>query len=267
MGSMGLGAKIEAAAQGLFSHMGQEYHGPLIDPTKQEGLDDDVFVAGLSAGAIADTGSLVKMSNMDRIFVLGSGKGFGVLDGLGGPGGFFSQDAVKLLLPVVKRIAAGELAENLLREVSSEMSDINDAYRQIFESPPTADTGTTATIGAISTLGNGERQLVVAHIGDSRAYRLREGELVCLTTDDADERGMIKYLGRKSNKGEFNIQTHNIQNGDVYLFCTDGVSSQVGREKIRDILSLPKPPGEKAEHLVRRGLMGGDDASAVVVHF
>ncbi len=97
--------------------------------------------------------------------------------------------------------------------------------------------------------------VTIAHIGDSRAYRLRQGDLVQLTRDhsllqEQIDAGMIApELARFSlNKNlitravgvdyevEVEMNEYHTQAGDVYLLCSDGLSDMLANEEVRDLV-------------------------------
>ncbi|HEU0036695.1 MAG TPA: protein phosphatase 2C domain-containing protein [Kofleriaceae bacterium] len=121
---------------------------------------------------------------------------------------------------------------------------------------------------------------VIAHVGDSRVYRLRGGALAQLTIDHSLVSEMIaagmqpdasfpwrhvitRALGMA--KAEPDVQLAAIQPGDVFLLCSDGLYEGLADNAIAALLELP---AEEACHaLVRAAYEGGsrDNISAVVV--
>jgi protein phosphatase len=140
--------------------------------------------------------------------------------------------------------------------------------------------GTTASVLALLPQG-----ALVAHVGDSRAYRLRRGRLEQLTFDHSlvwEIRAAEKLSGgevpdyipknvitrslgpnptvRVDIEGPFPVDV-----GDVYLLCSDGLSGQVSDEEIGKILGS-MPPEEAVRSLVDlANLRGGPDNITVVV--
>jgi PPM family protein phosphatase len=127
----------------------------------------------------------------------------------------------------------------------------------------------------------------IGHIGDSRAYRLRAGELVQLTRDhtlvqDRVERGTLsraqarraaarniltRALGTAPSVAA-DLRTYDAQSEDVYVLCSDGLSDMLDDRDIRSTLTLPHATlREAADQLVleanHRG--GADNISVIVV--
>lgn len=119
------------------------------------------------------------------------------------------------------------------------------------------------------------RELIVAHVGDSRLYRLREGELTALTRDHSAWEE-LKVGGRWSNEADFpyrnqitralgverahrpDVARHELAVGDTYLLCTDGVYEPLEAGSLRAALELELDEG--CARLISSALeMGGTD--------
>lgn len=119
---------------------------------------------------------------------------------------------------------------------------------------------------------------VIAHVGDSRCYRLRNGELQQLTQDHTlinqwVREGVLTYEAAKHSPYahvitqalgveeaiEPDIETVSLQAGDLFLLCSDGLTEHLEDEEIAEIL-LSQPPANAAWTLVDRALAkGGKD--------
>src|SRR6188508_2954256 len=193
---------------------------------------------------------------------------------------------------------AGELASRLaaaaIEEAASAVSDEEDvvgvvraANALIFErslhDPAVAGMGTTATVALVD-----ERTelLTLAHVGDSRAYRYRAGELEQLTTDHSlvaelvrsgrlteaeaavhPHRSVItRALGTEAEV-EVDTRTLELAPGDLILLCSDGLSAMVRDDEIARLLGESDlDPYQAAETLVRAAnAAGGEDNVTVVV--
>jgi serine/threonine protein phosphatase PrpC len=124
----------------------------------------------------------------------------------------------------------------------------------------------------------------IAHVGDSRIYRLRDGLLMQLTIDhtyvEEQVRGgtMTREQAESSpyahvlmrgvgvdGDAEPDIERFDVAAGDTYLLCSDGLSNHAGDAVIADLLALP--PGDGAWKLVSYALAdgGSDNCTAIVV--
>lgn len=213
--------------------------------------------------ATATDPGMVRSHNEDSI-VADAASGFVILaDGMGGynAGEVASGIAAALLGTNLKQVLAsaepggiepesGEpLAVKILRE---QIAGANTSIYQAARSQPQyAGMGTTLVVGLFY-----DNRLSVAHIGDSRLYRLRQDEFKQITRDhsllqEQIDSGMItEQMAKLShNKNlvtralgidpdvEPEIHTHEVEAGDIYLLCSDGLSDMVEDDEISLTLS------------------------------
>jgi protein phosphatase len=144
--------------------------------------------------------------------------------------------------------------------------------------------GTTLTVAGL--LGS---DLIIGHVGDSRAYLLRGDEFKQLTTDhtlaqalidagvanrdDPASRSMrhvltaaVGSLGREVNP---QVQRFKLQKGDRLLLCTDGLTEMVEDAMIADVLSESSSAQTACQNLLDLALAGGgvDNVTVVLAHF
>lgn len=134
-----------------------------------------------------------------------------------------------------------------------------------------------STVAAVALLGD---ELVVGHVGDSRVYRLRGGELTQLTRDhsfveEMKRRGMELPAGLYAHvvtrgigmegTAEPEVRTVAVEPGDVYLLCSDGLTDPLEPGDIAKRLVLE--PTDACAALVDRAYEAGgsDNITAVVV--
>ncbi|WP_124948626.1 bifunctional protein-serine/threonine kinase/phosphatase [Sulfuriferula thiophila] len=128
--------------------------------------------------------------------------------------------------------------------------------------------GMSCTLSALVLRGC---RYYLAHVGDSRIYRLRDGQFMQLTTDHVWDRPDMRHVLKRAvgldqhlsiDFGEGDLQT-----GDVFLLVSDGVWEPVGELGMLTTLNLYKNPQLTAEELVRQAHKQGgqDNASAMVV--
>ncbi|WP_243708678.1 protein phosphatase 2C domain-containing protein [Actinomadura sp. GC306] len=159
-------------------------------------------------------------------------------------------------------------------EISTRLDDLGR------EDPAMARMGTTLTAMAWDGYG-----FTVAHIGDTRAYLLRAGELNLLTRDHTMVRSLAgderpaegesaghprrSKLVRALQSGagaDADLFRHDAQPGDRYLLCSDGVFMFVEPEEIRETLVRAASPAEAVTRLVDLStLAGGHDNATCVV--
>ncbi|WP_282085645.1 MerR family transcriptional regulator [Streptomyces tendae] len=225
--------------------------------------------------AASDTG-LVRESNQDTAYA-GSNL-LAVADGFGAGGAPASAAAVASL----RRLETdGVPADGLLNVLADA---VEEAQRAVYEAVGTGsapqDAGTTLT----AMLWTGS-QLGLVHVGDSRVYLLRDGELFQITHDHTVVQSMVdegritpeeaashpqrsllvRALGRGADAtAEMRLQ--DARPGDRYLLCSDGLSTVVPGDGIRRVLAAPGEPGQAVRELVAlaNGSGGPDNVSCVV---
>jgi PPM family protein phosphatase len=161
---------------------------------------------------------------------------------------------------------------------------IQEANRRIYERAR-ADTevsgmGTTVT----AALMEGSR-IVIGHVGDSRAYRLRGGRLEQLTDDHSLVADLVRGGRISPEEAEIHPQrsvitralgtdpevdvdslTMDAEPGDVYLLCSDGLTTMVADEEILDIVGRAKSLEHAGKDLVKAAnRRGGEDNITVVL--
>jgi serine/threonine protein phosphatase PrpC len=131
----------------------------------------------------------------------------------------------------------------------------------------------------------GEREVAIAHVGDSRAYCLRDGELLRLTDDhslvdelirqgkltpeeaeDHPQRSIItRALGPEASV-EVDTRSYGARAGDVYLLCSDGLTTMVPEALLADVLRANPRLRDAGEELIARANeAGGRDNITVIL--
>lgn len=116
------------------------------------------------------------------------------------------------------------------------------------------------------------RQLHLFHIGDTRLYRLREGELERLSRDHRvlldDHRPVLSRALGLDHSVDIDYRNESLQAGDVYLLVTDGIHDFLGDEALHRVLLEHDDPEAACEALVSEALAtGSDDNLSCVVGF
>jgi PPM family protein phosphatase len=201
---------------------------------------------------------------------------FVVADGMGGAeaGEVASQTVVEVF---EEAAAAGELPDGLEATVQKANTRI---HTMATEDPSRAGMGCTTTASFVS----GGR-LTVAHVGDSRLYRLRAGAFEQLTDDHSLVGGLVR-LGQLTPEEaenhpqrsvilravgveatvEVDILHHELEPDDVYLACSDGLTGMVRDVVICETLTMFSSLAESAEMLIAlANAAGGRDNITVVL--
>jgi protein phosphatase len=229
----------------------------------------------LRAATATDLG-LVRDNNEDAAF---AGKRLAVVaDGIGGlPAGELASEAVVRALSVLEDAAADQPATAALREaVEAANEEISAAGR----ADPVRD-GMGTTVTALLLAGS---ELALLHIGDSRGYLLRGGELRRLTRDDTfvqelidqgvltveeARRHPLRSVVTRAVQGrplEPSLAMLTPEPGDRYLLCSDGLSDVVPEAAMARTLAGNPDLERCAQALIELALhAGGPDNITVVV--
>lgn len=199
-----------------------------------------------------------------------------VADGMGGAQA--GEVAAGMAVHALEALPAEPRPGDLKRAVERANTDIRKAAAG---DKGRAGMGTTVTACMLAPGG----ALYVVHVGDSRAYLVRDGELKRLTDDhsvvaelvrggalteeQADrhpQRNVItKALGAQRDVGADAFQVP-VQDGDVIMLCTDGVSAAIGDAGIAQVLLDGRSLGDAATALVAAAdAAGGEDNATVVL--
>ena len=183
---------------------------------------------------------------------------FLLADGMGGHNA--GEVASDLAIQSVKRAMYDLLAPEV---VESEVVDFNNAmydaivfanqeiYEQSQERPECAGMGTTLVVALVQS-----NKAIIANVGDSRMYYLRNGELKQITTDHSLVQEMVdggfltedeaqKSVSRNlitralgiADDVDVDIHEHELSVGDVFLMCSDGLTDLVTDDEISTILN------------------------------
>ncbi len=204
---------------------------------------------------------------------------FAVADGMGG------HHAGE----IASRLAAAALREDGGRGEGGEehvAALIQEANRRVHErqadDPSLSGMGTTITAALV--VGD---TIAIGHVGDSRAYRIRAGELEQLTEDHSlvaelqrsgklspeeaashPQRSVITRALGTDPDVDVDTFTVEARAGDVYLLCSDGLTSMVDDEEIRSIVEQHGDDLARAtKELIRRANKGGGEDNITVVVF
>lgn len=207
---------------------------------------------------------------------------FIVADGMGGHAGgdVASAIALKRIIEADAVYTSAQDAEAALQ--SAIIAANNELADAVFEHPELGGMGTT--VDAIVAVGD---EIAIAHIGDSRIYLLRDGELSQITTDHTfvqrlvdsgritEEEAMVhprrsvlmRVLGDVDSNPEIDTMVMGTHPGDRWLLCSDGLSGVVDKEAIEVTLAQDLPARQVGEQLVRKALDGGAPDNVTVVIF
>jgi PPM family protein phosphatase len=229
----------------------------------------------------------VRHGNEDTCAAAPEAGAYVVCDGMGGAaaGEIASNLAADTFLAHLTPLAKGTEESKPQARLSAAIQAANHAvYQQSRHSAKLAGMGTTLVALLHTPILNGTSgkrrtaadhtnsrvsdppTLWLGHVGDSRCYRRRRGQLEQLTNDhslveeqlragqitaaqaaQSPMRNLITRAIGSQATVEAEIQSHRPQANDVYLLASDGLTHEIGDEEISEILAeIPKPPTKKS---------------------
>ena len=200
-------------------------------------------------------------------------------DGMGGhaAGDVASSMIVGALAPLDDEGLSGEAA---LRVLGEELREANAQLRAAMqENPDLGGMGSTT----IAMLRAGSK-LVTAHIGDSRAYLLRDGEFSQITKDHSfvqqlvdehritaeeaqhhPQRSLVTRVMTGNPDDEPDLSIRELKVGDRYLLCSDGLTDFVSAEIVHEVLAEAPDAATAAEHCIDIALKASTRDNVTVV--
>ena len=239
-----------------------------VAPSIRSASDSDV---GQARSANEDSCELLSRADGTHLLV--------VADGMGGHrgGATASSTAVTTIATIVEESAPGNPGDTLRHAIEVANARI---YEMAQNDRQLEGMGTTV----VAFLLDAPQYASVAHVGDSRAYRLRQGRLETLTTDhsvvaEMHRRGLIsadeaavhprrneilRSVGAERDV-EIEVADVDVAPGDRFVLCSDGLSGVVGDDDIAAVVRS-EPPDGAVETLIRlANEAGGPDNITVQV--
>jgi len=203
---------------------------------------------------------------------------FAVADGMGGAKAGEVASAVA--------VDAVEGAQESSEPIEAQLANIvRDANRRIYDLAVADESrrgmGTTLTLAKL----HGD-EVSLAHVGDSRAYRLRGGKLEQLTRDhslvaELERSGQITPEAAEHHpqrsiitralgpEPDVEVDTYTLagREGDVFLICSDGLTSMISDDEVASILRSAGSLDEAADELVRAANQSGGKDNITVILF
>jgi PPM family protein phosphatase len=227
----------------------------------------------LRYAARSDVG-LVRSNNEDSVYA--GARLLALADGMGGHAA--GEVASQLVIAALAHLDDDEPGGDLLGKLDAAVHAGNSAIAAQVEMEPDLE-GMGTTLTAILFAGN---RIGLVHIGDSRGYLLRDGELTQITKDDTFVQTLVdegritreeahshpqRSLIMRALTGhevEPTLTMREVRIGDRYLLCSDGLSDPVSDETILDALKIPDVT-DSADRLIELALRGGGPDNVTVV--
>ncbi|MFD5429539.1 Stp1/IreP family PP2C-type Ser/Thr phosphatase [Streptomyces sp. NPDC127084] len=201
-----------------------------------------------------------------------------IADGMGGQaaGEVASSEVISTLVQLDDDVPGSDI----LTSLGTAVQRANDQLRAMVEEDPQLEgMGTTLT----ALLWTGQR-LGLVHVGDSRAYLLRDGLLTQITQDhtwvqrlvdegriteeEATTHPQRSLLMRALGSGDHvepDLSIREVRAGDRYLICSDGLSGVVSHQTMEDTLASYQGPQETVQDLIQLALRGGGPDNITVI--
>jgi PPM family protein phosphatase len=227
----------------------------------------------LRYAARSDRG-LVRSNNQDSVYA--GPRLLAVADGMGGHAA--GEVASKVVIASLAHVDDDEPGDDLLGKLRDAVAAGNGAISELVTSDPDLE-GMGTTLTAILFAGN---RLGLVHIGDSRAYLLREGMFAQITHDDTFVQSLIdegritpdeaathpqrSLLLRALTGHDFepSLTVREARAGDRFLLCSDGLSGVVSLETLDEAIRIPDPQA-CADRMIELALKGGGPDNVTVI--
>jgi len=189
-----------------------------------------------------------------------------IADGVGGAKG--GREAAEL---AVRSFIEGHLGQNETLGIQHNSARTVEAFNSWAHSIGRSDEKLAGMACTLTVLVLRGRQVHVIHVGDTRAYRWRDGRLDQMTTDHAMTGAGLRHILTRAVGAEESIRidyaVDTLRVYDRYLLCSDGIHGGVANRQIAEILARCNAPEETARELVEAGIAArtGDNATALVV--
>lgn len=217
----------------------------------------------------------VRASNQDSVLNEETTRLYGVADGMGGHNGgdIASQMAVLLLARILESLFPSE--ENL----RSGFEQVNELiYQEQLKNPILSGMGTTLTV-----LWENEDKILLGHIGDSRAYLMRNGKIEQISQDHSlvgemvregvlteeqalahPYRNVITQAVGTAETLNPHLETINKKAADKFILCSDGLYEYVSKDEMCELL-MRYSPEDAAEKMIEKALTGGGKDNVTVL--
>jgi serine/threonine protein phosphatase PrpC len=203
---------------------------------------------------------------------------FAIADGMGGAQA--GEVASRLAAAALKESGAGAGGEERI------VALIQEANRRVYDrsstDPNTSGMGTTITVALVD-----DERVAFGHVGDSRAYLIRDGRMEQLTEDHSLVNELLKSGKLSQEEAEshpqrsvitralgtdpdVDVDTFSVplQTGDLFLLCSDGLTDMVSEDSIFDVVEQNRDDIDAAlRALVKAANRGGGEDNITVVAF
>ncbi len=225
--------------------------------------------------AVRSDRGLMRTNNEDSVYA--GPRLLALADGMGGHAA--GEVASNVVISALAHLDEDRPIDDLISTLRDATADANNHLRDLVMQDPNLD-GMGTTLTALLFAGS---RVGLVHVGDSRAYLVRGGQLAQITHDDTFVQALIDE-GRLTEEEasshpqrslilhalngadvEPDLSIREVRIGDRYLLCSDGLSDVVSPDTLLEALQLPDPH-ESADRLVELALRAGgpDNVTCIV---
>jgi serine/threonine protein phosphatase PrpC len=189
-----------------------------------------------------------------------------IADGVGGAAG--GRVAAEL---AVRSFVEGHLGQNATLGIQRNSARTIEAFNSWAHAVGSRDPSLAGMATTLTALVLRGRRVHVIHVGDTRAYRWRDGALDRMTTDHAMAGAGLRHILTRAIGADESIRidyaSDTVRLYDRYLLCSDGIHGGVSDDALRAVLAQRNAPDATARELVAAGLAArtGDNATALVI--
>lgn len=228
---------------------------------------------------------LTRLNNEDVFAILEKEQFFALADGMGGHNAGEVAAAVtiqELCKSVQSAKAFSPSPKDWIEILRDAIFDANlHVYQMGEQNIEQQGMGTTLCLGLIA-----EKKLIIAHVGDSRIYRFRKGRLTRLTQDHSlkgeliasgklDEESARHFPKKNVITRAIGTQmtvdpdfaTFDIEEGDLYLLCSDGLTDPLSDSQIADFLELGGSASQITKALILAAKKAGGTDNITLISF
>lgn len=225
--------------------------------------------------AVRSDRGLVRTNNEDSVYA--GPRLLAIADGMGGHAA--GEVASKIVIGTVEELDEDRPVADLISALRNRVDDATAALALAVEQNPALE-GMGTTLTAIRFAGS---RIALVHVGDSRAYLMRAGQLSQITHDDTYVQSLVdsgkltaeeaSHHPRRSmilralngTAVDPDISIREARKGDRYLLCSDGLSDVVTAPTLLEALATGSPQ-ECADRLIELALRGGgpDNVTCIV---
>ncbi|MBV9969884.1 MAG: bifunctional protein-serine/threonine kinase/phosphatase [Xanthobacteraceae bacterium] len=189
-----------------------------------------------------------------------------IADGVGGAQG--GRVAAEL---AVRAFVEGHLGQNATLGIRRNCARTIEAFNSWAHAIGSRDPSLAGMATTLTALVFRGRRVHVIHVGDTRAYRWRDGALDRMTSDHTMSGAGLRHVLTRAVGADESIRidyaSDMVRVYDRYLLCSDGIHGGVPDQTVRGVLAQRNAPDETARELVAAGLAArtGDNATALVI--